>query len=79
MVAFTTERGNPNKFGFNLIYINLKYIHLRVRCRVLKKQCVIKRQIRAPQKKTYASKVVYPKCVLKQAVLIYKNRLTGNV
>ena len=25
MVAFTTERGNPNKIGFNLIYINLKY------------------------------------------------------
>ena len=24
MVAFTTERGNPNKIGFNLIYINLK-------------------------------------------------------
>ena len=29
MVAFTTERGNPNKIGFNLIYINLKiYIYI---------------------------------------------------
>ena len=27
MVAFTTERGNPNKIGFNLIYINLKNIY----------------------------------------------------
>ena len=27
MVGFTTVRGNPNKIGFNLIYINLKYIY----------------------------------------------------
>ena len=26
VVSFTTERGNPNKTGFNLIYINLQYI-----------------------------------------------------
>ena len=31
MVAFTTERGNPNKIGFNLIYINLKtHINMRM-------------------------------------------------
>ena len=28
MVAFTTERGNPNKIGFNLIYLNV-YIHYK--------------------------------------------------
>ena len=32
MVAFTTERGNPNKIGFNLIYINLK-IYFVLGCR----------------------------------------------